>query len=74
MEDISDVQPSKIQPSTSPHSKESSNSIPKNKFKTDLIQNNIQSEERVNENSAEKEKSVAYNTKSQIEKPSNLET
>ena len=74
VEDISDVQPSKDQPSSSLPSKVSSNSIPENKFKTDSTQNHTHDEEKVTENLAEKEKSVAHNTKTQIEKPLNLET
>ena len=40
----------------------------------DLVQNNTHDEEKVTENLAEKEKFVAHNTRTQVEKPFNLET
>lgn len=74
IEDVSNVQPSKSQPSASLPSKENLNYPPQNNFKTDLPQNNTQNEGKVAENLAEKEKYAAHNAKIQIEKPFNLQT
>jgi len=73
VEDVSDVEPSKNQPFTFPSTKGNSNSIPENNFKTEVPQNNIQNQERVIEDSTEKEKSACHNTRTQLENPFNLE-
>jgi len=49
-------------------------SSPKNNIKTNLFQNDTPDEEKVTENSAEKEKPASHNTRNQVEKPFNIET
>jgi len=73
VEDVSDVQTSKNQPFTFPSSKENLNSNPQNISKTEIPQDNIQNQEKITENEIEKEKSASHNTKTQLEKPFNLE-
>jgi len=73
VEDISELQPSKSQSSIPSPSKENITSSPRNNIKTDLVQNNTHDEEKVTENSAEKDKFAAHNTRTQVEKPFNLE-
>ena len=74
VEDISDLKPLKSQSSTPFPSKENVTSFPKNNFKMDLIQNSTHDEEKVTENSTEKEKFATHNTRTQVEKPFSLET
>jgi len=73
VEDVSDTHSSKNQPFTFPSSKENSNSTPENNFKTEIPQNNIQNQEKITKDPTEKEKSASQNTKTQLEKPFNLE-
>jgi len=73
IEDVSDVQASKNQPFTFPSSKQNSNSNPQNTSETEIPQDSIQDQEKITESAIEKEKSTSHNTKSQLEKPLNLE-
>lgn len=74
VEDTSDMQPFKDQSPTLHPSKENIISSPKNSSKIELVQNNIPNEEKVAEDSAEKENSDSHNTRTQVERPFNLET
>lgn len=74
VEDISDLQPPKNQPSTSLPSKEILNNPYENDFKTSLVQNSTYDEEKVTENIEKKENLSASNTRVQVEKHFNLET
>jgi len=73
VEDVSDVHSSKNQPFTFPSTKEDSNGTPENNSKTEILQNNIENQEKITVDSTEREKSASHNTKTQLEKPFNLE-
>jgi len=74
VEDISDLQPSKNQASTSLPPTEILNSPLENNFKIGSAQNSTHDEEKVTENTTKKENLAACNTRVQVKKPFNLET
>jgi len=74
VENISDLQPSNNQPSTSFPPKENANISLKSNFKADPVHNNTSNREKTTENTIEKESLAARNAKIQVEKPFNLET
>lgn len=59
VEDISDLQPSNNQPSTSFPPKENVNNPPENNFKSDLVSNSDSGRQDITENTTEKENLVA---------------
>ena len=63
VEDISDLQPSNNQPSTSFPPKENANNSPESNFKVDAVHNNTLVREKTTENTAEMENLAARNAK-----------
>lgn len=63
VEDVSDLQPSRNHSFTSHSLTEALNNPLENNFKSDVPHNNTHNQEKVNENSAEKEKLAAQNIK-----------
>jgi len=72
-EDVTDVQASKKQPFTLHSSKENSKSNPQNTSEIEIPQDNIQDQEKITESTIEKGKSASHSTKTQSEKPFDLE-
>lgn len=73
VEDVTDVQASKNQPFVSYSSKENSNNAPKDSSKTEIPQGNIPNQKKITGSPIEKGKSASHTTKTQSEKPFDLE-
>jgi len=73
VKDVTEIYPSKNQPLVSSSLKENSNSTPQNTSKTEILQDNTENQEKVTENVVEKGRSASHNTKTQSEKPFDLE-
>lgn len=74
IEDVSDNQPNNIQPSTSVPSKGNAEEPPKVDLEATSSHNPTPAKERNTENTSEKENPTVRNTRTQTEKPFNLES
>ena len=73
IEDVSDMQPSNNQPFVSFPSKDNVNNTPQSLPKIEQSQEIIVNQEKITEDTIEKGKSASHNTKTQSEKPFDLE-
>ena len=73
IEDVSDMQPSNNQPFVSFPSKDNVNITPQSLPKTEQSQEITDNQEKITEDTIQKGKSASHNTKTESEKPFDLE-
>lgn len=73
VEDVTEIYPLREQPWETSSSGHNQNNTPQKAIKTEILQDEIENQEKNSKNIVEKEKSVSHNTKTQSEKPFDLE-
>jgi len=73
VEDVTKTYPSKEQPWATSSSNQNENDTPQKAIKTEILQDEIENQDKITKNTVEKEKFVSNNTKTQSEKPFDLE-